>query len=89
MKKTTVPPALGMFLNTAKEPRRPSDKQLVREHAKSQKRHATQEWVAGRMNTSEHSAIHARADHVLAGRAPRQFKGKNGDRKMRGYDAGL
>lgn len=55
-----------------------------------QKRHATQDWVAGRMSTKDHNAIHARADHVLSGKHPRAFNGPTGSgRKIRGYDAGL
>lgn len=64
--------------------RRPSDKQLVREHAKSTARRATQDWIDGRISTKEHSAVHERAKHVLAGKQPREFKGPNGERKMKG-----
>jgi hypothetical protein len=58
-------------------PKRPSDKEMVKDHARMQKRHATQDWVAGRMTTKQHNAIHARADHVLSGKHPRQFKGRS------------
>jgi hypothetical protein len=68
---------LGAIMSRAPEPRRPSDKQLVKEHARMQKRMATQSWVAGRMSTKEHNAVHARADHVLAGKNPRHFRGRS------------
>lgn len=88
-KKVTIAPMLGAILNSA--PRRPSDKQLVKEHARMQKRHATQDWVAGRMSTKAHNEVHARADHVLSGKHPRAFKGRGapGHRLNGATDAGL
>lgn len=75
--------------------RRPSDKQMVKDHARMQKRHATQDWVAGRMTTKAHNAVHARADHVLSGKHPRAFRGRtpkagDGAHNLTGaIDAGL
>ncbi|MGH6878562.1 MAG: hypothetical protein ACREHV_14465 [Rhizomicrobium sp.] len=62
---------------------KPSDKQMVKDHARSAKRNATHDWVAGRITTKEHNAVHSRADHVLSGKNPRGFKGVSGERKSR------
>ncbi len=62
----------------------PTDKQRTRENAKNEMRHATDSWVSGHLTTQEHSAVHARAKHVLSGKEPREFKGKSGERKMKG-----
>lgn len=90
-KKVTIAPMLGAIINSAKPLRSPSDKQMVKEHARMQKRHATQDWVAGRMSTKAHNAVHARADHVLSGKHPRAFKGRvaPGHRLNGVTDAGL
>lgn len=63
--------------------KRVSEKQMVKEHAKHEKRRATEDWIAGRMSTKDHNAVHARADHVLSGKRPAAFKGKTGERKTR------
>jgi hypothetical protein len=57
-------------------PKRPSDKQMVKEHARSTKRRATEAWVSGRMSTKEHTAAHQRADHILDGKEPKTFRGR-------------
>jgi hypothetical protein len=72
--RSSIAPMLAAIVKPPM-PRRPSDKQMVKDHARMQKRHATESWVAGRMTTKEHNAIHARADHVIAGKHPRQFRG--------------
>lgn len=64
--------------------RRPSAKQMTREHAKHAMRRATEEWIDGRITTKEHNAVHERGKHVLEGKHPRHFKGKTGERKIRG-----
>jgi hypothetical protein len=59
----------------------PTDGQKIKTQAKYEKRRATEDWVAGRMTTQDHKAVHERANHVLAGRSPHEFKGKTGERK--------
>lgn len=61
-----------------------SDRKLMKEHAKSTLRQATDSWVSGHMTTKEHAAVHARAKHVLSGKNPHEFRGPSGERKMRG-----
>jgi hypothetical protein len=61
-----------------------SPRQEMRHHAKSSMKRATESWISGHMSTSEHSAVHARAKHVLSGKHPHEFKGKTGERKIRG-----
>jgi hypothetical protein len=63
------------------EPVEVSDKDLAKEHARFEKRRATERWISGQLKTTEHERIHRRADHVLKGKAPRQFKGITGERK--------
>lgn len=63
------------------EYKEPSPKQRTKESAQRQKSYATDDWVAGRMTTKEHTAIHARANHVIKGGDVRKFKGKSGERK--------
>ena len=71
-------------LATAMEPKPLSDRMKMREHAKYQMRRATEDWVSGHVTTAEHNAVHARAKHVLAGKSPKEFSGKSGERKIRG-----
>jgi hypothetical protein len=66
------------------EPKPISDTKLLKEHARHAKRRATEEWISGRMDTKTHSHVHARANHVLASRHPREFKGKTGEQKRKG-----
>jgi hypothetical protein len=63
--------------------RRPSDKTMMKDHAKSAMRRATQDWVDGRITTKEHNAVHERGKHVLSGKHPAKFKGKTGERRPR------
>lgn len=51
----------------------PTDRQLIREHAKGAMRMATNDWVAGRISTKKHEKVHERAKHVISGRTPREF----------------
>lgn len=73
----------GELASAATPERMPSDRHMIRERAKSEKRHATESWISGHMTTEEHNAVHRRADHVLSGRHPREFKGKTGERKIK------
>lgn len=49
--------------------------------ARYQKRRATEDWIRGRMTTRDHEAVHRRANHVLAQKDPRTFKGRSGENK--------
>lgn len=60
--------------------REPTPLQQVHDHARRAKVNATRDWVDGRITTSQHSKIHARANHVLSGRETRSFKGTTGER---------
>jgi hypothetical protein len=55
-------------LATAMSPKPLSDRQMEKESAKSSMRRATANWVDGHISAKEHSAIHSRARHVLAGK---------------------
>lgn len=81
MKSKVISPMLGAIMAP---PRKPSDKQVTREHAKHAMRRATEDWVDGRITTKEHKAVHERGKHVLAGKPPHAFKGPSGERKMKG-----
>jgi hypothetical protein len=59
----------------------PTPVERIRTHARDAKVRATQDWVDGRMDTTQHNRVHARANHVLAGKSTREFKGKTGERK--------
>lgn len=65
-------------------PRMPTDQAMMKDHARSAKRSATRDWVDGRMTTKEHAAVHKRADHVLAAKPVRAYKGASGERIMKG-----
>lgn len=69
-------------LASYKVPPPPSDKKLLKESAKHTARSATEDWVAGRISTKEHKAVHDRAKHVLANKHPHEFKGPSGERSM-------
>lgn len=71
-------------LATSAEPMPLTERQQMKEHAKHQMRRATEDWVSGHTTTAEHNAVHARAKHILAGKHPRDFSGKSGERKMKG-----
>jgi hypothetical protein len=62
------------------EPKPISHAKILKEHARNEKRRATEDWISGRMDTKTHSHVHARANHVLASRQPREFKGTTGER---------
>jgi hypothetical protein len=59
------------------------DKKLIKESAKHTMRNATEDWIAGRITTKEHKAMHERAKHVLSNKSPHEFKGMSGERSMR------
>jgi hypothetical protein len=71
-------------LATAAAPMPLTDRQRLKERAKSEMHRATESWISGHMTTSEHNAVHARAKHVLAGKHPREFSGRSGERKIKG-----
>jgi hypothetical protein len=56
----------------------------MKETAKGTMKRAVDDWVEGRITTQEHNSIHERGKHILEGRHPREFKGKTGERKIRG-----
>jgi hypothetical protein len=80
-KKTIEPESVTMSSFPLIKP--PSDKKIVKENAKHTARRATEDWVEGRISTKEHCAVHDRAKHVMSGKEPREFKGKNGERSMK------
>lgn len=59
----------------------PSEKEQVTNHARNAKVRATQDWIDGRIDTPQHEKIHKRADHVIAKKNPKGFRGKTGERK--------
>lgn len=63
----------------------PTDKQRTKEDARYAKRRATERWVRGEITTESHNSIHARADHVLRGKRVREFRGKSGENKGKGF----
>ena len=83
-KSVTEPEQQHGELASNKIPPPPSDKKLMRESAKHTARRATEDWVSGHITTKEHSAVAARAKHVLSGKRPMDFKGPSGERKIKG-----
>lgn len=83
MAKTVHVVMASPMANAAQE-RKPTDAQIARDHAKHSMRRATEDWVDGRITTEEHSAVHKRGQHILAGKKPHEFKGKSGERKHKG-----
>lgn len=81
-KSVTEPEQQHGELASYKAPPPPSDKKLLKESAKHTARSATEDWVAGRISTKEHKAVHDRAKHVLANKHPHEFKGPSGERSM-------
>ncbi len=67
-------------LANSQEPKRPSDRQMEKEHAKHAKRRATEDWVSGHMTTRQHTNVHKRANHVLSAKPVREFKGTTGEK---------
>lgn len=80
-KSVTEPAQQHGELASSAAPKPLTDKQQIRQDAKYQMKRATEDWVAGRVSTDEHEAVHNRAQHVLHGRHPHDFKGKSGERK--------
>jgi hypothetical protein len=58
----------------------PTPIERTHDHARDAKVRATQDWVEGRMTSKQHENIHARANHVLMSKSPRQFKGTTGEK---------
>lgn len=67
-------------LASARDPKPMTDRALEKEHARGEKRRATADWVSGHISTKQHSAVHKRANHVLIGKSPREFKGTTGEK---------
>lgn len=63
----------------------PTEGQRLKESARHAKRHATEDWIAGRKTTKDHEHIHRRANHVLSNKKPGAFKGKSGERALKGW----
>lgn len=79
-------PRPSVIHQMASEPalvKEPSDDQKVMEEARRKKRYATEAWIAGRITTADHSAVHARANHVLMHKPVVKFKGKSGEHKQK------
>ena len=55
----------------------------VKMHAREQKVRATQDWVEGRIDSKKHAAVHKRANHVLKGRSPLEFRGTTGESQIK------
>lgn len=83
-KSVTEPMQQHGELASNAEPKKPSDSQMVKGEARYQKRRATEDWVAGRIDSKQHNNIHSRANHVLSGKVPAEFKGKTGEKKGKG-----
>lgn len=71
-------------LASAAEPAPLNDRQQMKEHARHEKRRATEDWISGRITTHEHKAVHDRAEHVMSGKNPKHYSGKSGERKIKG-----
>jgi hypothetical protein len=80
-KSVTEPAQQHGELANDKMPKPPTDAQQIKGEARYQKRRATEDWIAGRIDTAAHSNIHNRANHVLSNKKPHEFKGKTGERK--------
>lgn len=66
-------------------PKMPTDLQRIKDEARHAKRSATEDWIAGRKSTQDHEHIHRRANHILSGHKPREFRGKTGERALKGW----
>lgn len=62
----------------------PTPAARIKNHARDAKVRATQDWVEGRMKTEDHANVHKRANHVLTNRKPEHYKGKVGEKVMKG-----
>lgn len=71
-------------LATAAAPTPLSERMQMKEHARHEKRMATERWISGHMSSEEHEHVHRRADHILSGKHPRHYSGKTGERKIKG-----
>jgi hypothetical protein len=67
-------------LASSAEPKPPTEAEMIKERARSEKRRATEDWIAGHKTTRDHEAIHKRANHVLMNKRPGTFRGKTGER---------
>jgi len=56
------------------EMKEPTPAMRAVEDAHMEKRHATREWVAGRMTTRKHKDVHSRANHII--KHPERYFGK-------------
>lgn len=65
--------------------KQPTDGERVKEEARYAKRRATEDWIHGRTTTKQHENVHRRANHVLSNKKPREFRGKTGERAMKGW----
>lgn len=79
-KSVTSPGQQHGELASSKEPKSPSDGEIVKTEARYQKRRATEDWVAGRVSTKQHENVHKRANHVLTNRHPKHFRGTTGEK---------
>ena len=59
----------------------PTPLSRIKMHARDRKVRATQDWVDGHIDSKRHAAIHKRANHVLKGRDPLEFRGTTGEAK--------
>lgn len=53
--------------------KRPTERQLEKDGARSSMRRATMDWVDGRISSKQHKEVHARAASVLAGKHKTRF----------------
>ena len=83
-KSVTEPAQQHGELASNMQPKKLTDTQVLKGEARYQKRRATEDWVAGRIDSKQHTNIHSRANHVLAGKVPAEFKGTTGDKKGKG-----
>jgi hypothetical protein len=83
-KSVTEPAQQHGELASSADPKPISDKKLIRETAKGEKRRATEAWIGGRMSTKNHEAVHKRANHVLKSMPVTTFKGLSGEKEMKG-----
>jgi len=82
-KSVTEPMQQHGELASYQAPKPIPDKKLIKESAKHTMRNATEDWIAGRITTKEHKAMHERAKHVLSNKSPHEFKGMSGERSFR------
>lgn len=63
----------------------PTDMQRIKDEARRAKRDATESWINGRKSTKDHEHVHRRANHILSNKKPREFRGKTGEKAMKGW----